>query len=224
MYISSLHGGKHHSVVYYIAISVISLIVISTMLLYRFVNVAKPFTENKARFIAIDIINSCVRSYIRDKGDLFDNLITLSRADDGSVTSAVANSRNINLIKSDLTYAINNALDRDTQYTVKIPLANYLGVSILSGIGTPISIKMHPLSRVLIDFDDKFSAKGINQTHLEILLKVHISVMVTVPGIRQTVEIDTSIPVAEAVFMGKVPSTYTYFDSNGGSNIGFNIK
>ncbi len=224
MYISSLHSRGNIKLIYKIFIIILILVVLSVSAFVHFINVARPFVENKARFIAIDIINLSVGKYVKKNSNMFEEMFSITYGEDGSVKSAVANSKNINIIKSEITTMINNALDSDKEYTARIPLANLIGIGFLSGIGTPISLKMHPVSRVIIDFENSFTSQGINQTHFELLLNVKVSVMVTVPGFRKSVSVTTTIPVGEALFMGEVPENYTNFTSGDGTEVGFDIS
>ena len=208
MYISSLRKTGSLSIGKKLFIIFMCVFVLLASVMLRFLKIAAPFVENKARFIAIDIINSGVSKYLKRNPDVFDRIINISTAPGGELSSALVNTKNLNLIKSELTEIINNALAKDKSYTVKIPLANFLGITFLSGIGAPIKIKMNPVSRVLIDFENDFYSAGINQTHLVLNLRVKVTVMVIIPGIRRSVTVETDVPVGEAVFMGEVPEFY----------------
>ena len=208
MYISSLRHGNRNPFPIKLIFSLLVVLVLCVTLTVRFLFIAAPFAENRARYLAIDIINTGVSDYLRRKGDIFNEIIFLNSAPNGNIASASVNTKNLNVIKSELTKEINNLLCNDKTYTVKVPLANYLGLTFLSGIGAPIKLKMYPVSRVLIDFENNFSATGINQTHLTLNLKVRASVIVIIPGLRRSVTVETDIPVGEAVFMGDVPQYY----------------
>lgn len=203
MYISSLRKrGKWFYSVNIIAVA-LCLTVVSTV---RFIDVATPFVENKARYMAIDIINTQVSNYLDINPGIFSDIINISS--DGGVSSANINTENLNIIKANLTKLMNEALSQDNPCKVKVPVANLIGVTFLSGIGSPVTITMKPVSRVLIDFENKFVSEGINQTHLLLYLKVKVTVMAIIPGLRRSVSVETDIPVGESVFMGNVPNYY----------------
>ena len=203
MYISSLR--KRGKWFYGINIIVVALCltVVSTV---RFIDVATPFVENKARYMAIDIINTQVSNYLNINPGIFSDIINISS--DGGISSANINTENLNIIKANLTKLMNEALSQDNPCKVKVPVANLIGVTFLSGIGSPVTITMKPVSRVLIDFENKFVSEGINQTHLLLYLKVKVTVMAIIPGLRRSVSVETDIPVGESVFMGNVPNYY----------------
>lgn len=187
------------------------LILLSVALLaasLRFIVISAPYAESRARYLATDAINTCVNKYMLQNQKAFSNIININSTSQ-SVTYASVNTAELNSLKATLTTLINNALSETTVCTVNVPLATYLGIPFLSGIAAPLKIKMHPVSRVLIDFEKKFTSAGINQTNLSLNLKVTVSVLVTTPGIRRSVKVQTDIPVGDAVFMGTVPNYFS---------------
>lgn len=225
MYISSLRGryalrGKSLALVILCAI-----LIFGALFIWRFTVVAAPFAENKARFIAIDTINLAINDYLKENETLFDDLVVLGRDNSGNITSATTNSKNMNKIKSDLTIMINQRLNEDKTYHVRIPMANFLGISILSGVGMPMNLKIHPIAKVQVEFKENFSSEGINQTKLEMVLCVDTTIMVVVPGIRSNVNVSTTLPVTQTVLLGNVPNSYTNFQisEDNPPNVNFSI-
>ena len=188
------------------------LVALFTVATFRFIFIAAPYAENKARYLATDTINTVAGKYLRENEKNFADIIQITTSENG-VSYATVNAAKLNVAKAELTSLINNSLNETTLCTVNIPVGNYLGLPFLSGIATPFKIKMHPVSRVLIDFEKDFYSAGINQTHLSLNLKVTVSVLVTMPGIRRSIKVETGIPAADAVFMGGVP----YYFSSGGT-------
>ncbi len=204
MYISSLRKKGTITQKIYIIVVAFCLTVIFTV---RFIIVATPFVENKARYMAIDIINTQVSNYLSENPGIFTDIINIST--EGGISSANVNTENLNKIKANLTKLMNEALSEDKPSKVKVPVANLVGITFLSGIGSRVTITMKPVSRVLIDFENKFVSEGINQTHLLLCLKVKVTVMAIIPGLRRSVSVETDIPVGESVFMGNVPEYYS---------------
>jgi len=207
MYVSSFR--KHRiSLRSKITVTLISVLSLLLFIALRFITVAGPFAENKARYLAIDIINSEVSKYLSANKDAFSDIIEIVHTEN-KLSYARVDTTKLNLAKATLTELINNSLSDGKTHTVNIPLANYLGIPFLSGVGSPVKIKMHPVSRVLIDFENKFSEAGINQTHLSLNLKVKVTVRVILPGMRRSVTVETDIPVGDAIFLGDVPYYYS---------------
>lgn len=61
----------------------------------------------------------------------------------------------------------------------------------------------------------EFSDAGINQTHHKIMLTVALDLVVLLPSGTVTEHVDTDVCVAETVLLGRVPESYTYFNSVG---------
>ncbi|MBQ3054277.1 MAG: sporulation protein YunB [Clostridia bacterium] len=208
MYISNLHNRRKSFLPFKLFVILLSVLTIIVLSFERFVKVAAPFAESKAHFIAIDIINLEVSRYIKDNPSLFDNIITV-KTHDGYITYAGVESSKVNTIKSELTGRINSSLSQEREYTLGIPMANLLGITLLSGIGVPLKLKIHPVSRVEMNFKNSFTSEGINQTHLFLSLDIKVRVMIVIPGLRKSAEVTTSIPLGETVFLGQVPQQYT---------------
>ncbi len=207
MFISSLR--KPGIPVFYKPIALLAISLVLTLcLMLRFVSVAAPFVENKARYIAIDIINATVSSYISKNEEVFSNMVQISSSE-GSVYSATVDTAKLNIIKAELTEQINTTLSNDNTYVVKIPLSNLLGIPLLTGTSSGLKIKMHPVSRVLADLEKSFISTGINQTMLSLNLKIQVTIQVIIPGIRRSVKVETDIPLGDSVFLGDVPGYYS---------------
>lgn len=210
MYVSSLKKGFKTFPIK-IAIIVFLLFILSLLASLRFIIIATPYAENKARYLATNTINTVTGEYLRSNEFLFTDIVKISKSEN-SVSYATVNSARLNIMKAELTRLINNAVSEENICTVNVPLANYLGIPFLQGIGTPLKIKMHPVSRVLIDFEKNFYSVGINQSHLSLNLKVTVTILVTMPGARRSVKVETDIPAGDAIFMGDVPH---YFSTDG---------
>ncbi len=64
---------------------------------------------------------------------------------------------------------------------------------------------MNRSGSVVTDLKSEFTSAGINQTKHQILMTVKGYQVLMAPGINTTVEVETTVAVAETVIVGQVP-------------------
>ena len=120
---------------------------------------------------------------------------------------AQINSIEVNRVMAETTLATREALLNLTDTPFEIPLGEAMDSYLLATYGPKIPVKMIPLGRVNTELIDLFEEAGINQTRHKIYLQVHTEVQIIVPLISSAVEVITSVPVTDAIFIGEVPDT-----------------
>ncbi|MHB1126451.1 MAG: sporulation protein YunB [Bacillota bacterium] len=165
------------------------------------------FAEAQARWTATEAIHQAILEEIA--ADVtYKDLIVIERNNRDEVVFMQANMVKVMSLASNATLRIQRVL-QDLQYNnFKIPLGQVMGSKILAAYGPGIKVEMIPLGTVKIDVKDSFETAGINQTRHRILLDVTSNIRVIIPLISSNVEVAVQVPVAEAVIVGSVPSTY----------------
>ena len=74
-------------------------------------------------------------------------------------------------------------------------------------MGPKISSKISLCGSVITDITSEFDSSGINQTIHRIVVKINSDVSVMLPSFTTTVNVNTSICIAETVIVGIVPNT-----------------
>lgn len=193
-------------------------LIIVTALLFFGVNIfeerVRPAIESvadsRAKSVATRAIAAAVNDVMAETDTKYNDLIIFHKNANNNITAITSNVIAINSLKSLLTEAIDKRISSLDDLTVKIPIGNFLGQSILSGLGPKINIRMVPVGFTEIGVENFFTTGGINQTKHEIYLSVNCSVAVLLPMATKTAQITTQIPIAEAVIVGEVPSSYTH--------------
>ncbi len=193
------------------------LIIVAALLFYGislFEHKVRPtiesVAESRAKSVATRAIADAVNDVMADTGTKYDDLIIFQKNADNNITAVTSNIIAINSLKSVLTTAIEKRISTLNDLTVKLPLGNFMGQSLLSGIGPKINIRMIPVGYTEIGVENRFSSGGINQTKHEIYLNVNCRVSVLLPIATKTASIVTQIPIAETVIVGIVPDSYTH--------------
>lgn len=154
---------------------------------------------------AVKIINTAVENIMSKGGVAYGDIVAISRNESGSITGITTDIVKMNLFKSMVTNAVDNAFLQNETVTVTVPLGSATGVTFLSGWGPDIDVKMHIDSSTQSDFSNVFESAGINQTQHSVMLSLETEVILTASGRRITQNIKTSFCVAQTVIVGTVP-------------------
>ncbi|AOT68609.1 sporulation protein YunB [Geosporobacter ferrireducens] len=204
----------------FIAILAIFLFVIYSFLLVD--KKVKPsvlaIAEVKAREIATRAINESVNSKVSD--DIkYQDLIFIRTDTEGNVTMMQANTVMMNRLASEVALTVQDNIKQIKASSVKVPLGNVFGSQLLAQYGPKININVTPIGMVNVDFKTQFEQSGINQTRHKIYLVVNTQVRIIVPFSTNTTSVETSVPIAETVIVGKVPQSYIFVPENQMLNI-----
>lgn len=160
----------------------------------------------RAKTIAARIVNDKTKESIQNID--YNDLITIVRDNNGSITMVKANVLAINRISAELTIDIQEGLQNESQILIYIPFGSIFGNQIISNMGPKIPIKINPSGVVTTDFKSQFEEAGINQTIHRIYLYTVCRVNIVTPIKTITNEISSEIMVAESVIVGPVPNSY----------------
>ncbi len=159
----------------------------------------------EAHASSVKIINTAVEKILSKGGVSYSDIVAISRNESGSITGITTDIVKMNLFKSQVTNAVDNAFLQNESVTVTVPLGSATGVTFLSGWGPDIDVKMRLASSTHSDFKNVFESAGINQTQHSIMLSLETQVVLTMSGRRITKNISTSFCVAQTVIVGTVP-------------------
>ena len=178
-----------------------------------------PLTEELALArisdAASNLINEAVNEQISEGNIQYNDLMTLQRDSSGTITALTTNMQTMNLLKSDLLILLDEKLHEISDDEIGVPTGNLTGIQLLSGRGPQIPVKLLAVANSDANFNGEFSDAGINQTHHKIMLTVALDLVVLLPSGTVTEHVDTDVCVAETVLLGRVPESYTYFNSVG---------
>lgn len=193
------------------------VVVILMLTVYGFVIVEqkiKPtvlaIAEIKAKEIASKAINESIKSKITDE-IRYQDLYFIRTDNDGSITFMQANTIMMNKLAADVALEVQKQIKNieiDGKTSIRIPLGNILGSQLLAQYGPKINIKITPVGRVSVNFFTEFQNSGINQTRHKIYLNVNSQVKTIIPFVSKAVSVESTVPIAETIIVGKVPDNY----------------
>ncbi len=159
----------------------------------------------EAQAYAAKTINAAVEKTLFQKGVSYSDIVEISRNENGSITGITTDIVKMNLFKSQVTNAVDDAFVKNEKITVTVPLGSATGVVFFSGWGPCIDVKIKMSSSTRSDFSNVFESAGINQTQHSVMLNLDTQVIATMSGRRITKNISTSFCVAQTVIVGTVP-------------------
>lgn len=166
-------------------------------------------TDAKAREIATRAINESVNSRVSEDVK-YQDLISIRTDEEGNVTMMQANTVMMNRLASSVALTIQDNIKKIVTSSVKVPLGNVFGSQLLAQFGPKLDIGVTPIGMAKVDFKTEFEHSGINQTRHKIYLVVETQVKIIIPFSSNTTTVETSVPIAETIIVGKVPQNYIY--------------
>ncbi len=139
---------------------------------------------------------------------LFLNMVDYIMDKDGNLQMVTTNTALINSISRKAIDASQKKIETLGKEGVPIPLGSLTGITMLSGQGPDVFIKVFPIGSVNSSFSSEFIAAGINQTRHKIMLNVFADIKVVMPGADNVVRTNTEILLCENLIIGKVPEVY----------------
>lgn len=161
---------------------------------------------NIAKSIATKISNEQATAVMSNYS--YEDLVNISKDEDGNVKMISANMITINEIISDIPILIQEELEKEDNSKFYIKLGSFTGTKLLAARGPNVEIKMSSVGSVETDLKSEFSEAGINQTLHRIYLEVRCNVTILTPFDNIEEQIINQVLLAEGVIVGNIPSTY----------------
>ncbi len=134
-------------------------------------------------------------------------LVELQRDSAGNVTAVSANVTAVNSLAAEVLSRTIRQTQEDT-LTVRIPLANLIGSTLLMNRGPAITVQVTMLSSSTAGFRSELTGAGINQTRHQLFLDMDVQLSFLLPWRDMDASVQTQVLVSETVIVGQVPDTY----------------
>ncbi|MFZ5597817.1 MAG: sporulation protein YunB [Bacillota bacterium] len=164
--------------------------------------------EVRAVQMATEAINNSVRAEVAEEGLRYQDFVDIHKDQDGKIVLMQSNTVNINKLATGTTLAAQSALLRLQEDSFYIPMGQLTGIYLLANKGPKMKVEVIPMGTVRVNIDDRFEQAGINQTRHCIYLDYDTDVRIVVPLKSGRASVSTSVPVAESIIIGDVPSTF----------------
>lgn len=161
----------------------------------------------RARALAVTALNSAADEVISG-GVGYDELMIVSRDDNGQVRLIQANTRALNQLATAVSLNAQARLGAIENQSVLVPLGSALGVPLFAGTGPGLRVEILPVGTVVSSVKTEFQTAGINQTRHRVILTLHADVRLVIPTGAATVSVVTEVAIAESIIVGEVPDSF----------------
>lgn len=153
-------------------------------------------------------ITAAIDHAIAEQALVYGDLVTLERSDTGDIVALSSNLAQANILRSQLLEVTLDALDGLETKELEIPMGTLFDIELLSGRGPCIKVRILYTGTASAEFENSFSAVGINQTRHQIIFRIDADICVLLPGRQYNQTVSTRVCIAETIIVGKVPETY----------------
>lgn len=165
---------------------------------------------DKAKSIATIITNNETTKAIVDYK--YSDFVVIHKDDSGNILMLESNMKNINIVISDVANRIQTSINNTKDEDINISLGSFTGVSILSGRGIKVPIRISTIGNVKTNVRSEFVSQGINQTLHRLYLDIESEISVLTPFDTINESITNQLILAENIIVGAIPETYYNLD------------
>jgi sporulation protein YunB len=89
-----------------------------------------------------------------------------------------------------------------------IPLGVATKNALLSNLGPKVPVRFEIIGDVISKVETRMKETGINNTYLEVYLKIRVQMNVIIPSLKKDITISNSVKIGDLFLPGKVPQFY----------------
>ena len=197
-----------------LSICCLALVILIILFIYFQRNVTRvliSISEATMRASTTIAVNDAVYYTLSD--DMrFEELVSITRDNNGDITAVAANPLKINKIARDTASISQSNLKNLSLNGIPVPLGALTGIEAFAGLGPSIHFRIIPVSSVSCDFSSTFESVGINQTKHSIYLNIIADISIVMPSRTQNFAVATEILVGESIIVGDIPDAYLQSD------------
>ena len=197
-----------------LSICCLALVILIILFIYFQRNVTRvliSISEATMRASTTIAVNDAVYYTLSDEMR-YEDLVTITRDNDGDITAVAANPLKINKIARDTASISQSNLKNLSLNGIPVPLGALTGIEAFAGLGPSIHFRIIPVSSVSCDFSSTFESVGINQTKHSIYLNIIADISIVMPSRTQNFAVATEILVGESIIVGDIPDAYLQSD------------
>lgn len=165
----------------------------------------RQWAETRATNIAATALTNAVQKVLADAGGV-QFVRSLAHSDTGPVGFTYAWEELLQ-IKLAIAKETVKALDGLSSQVIHVPLGELTGLSLASGSGPMLPVRILPVGAVTTDMRFDFQSQGINQVLHRIYVDAQVQIKVIAPFQGVEVLVREQIPVTTELIQGRVPDT-----------------
>ncbi len=191
---------------------IIVFILITAAVVAFFEYQAVPFQEKyirtQARIISSRAVSDAVEEVISSFDYSYSDLSKVNYSEDGSVVSITTDSKNINLLKTEINKAVQQEIETVTDADVSVHIGAFTELSLLSSVGPKVTFDFTFIGSFNSEIVSTFESAGLNQTVHRLRYVVNANLITLSPDFSDGIEYTTDFEIAQSVIVGEIPSAY----------------
>lgn len=168
------------------------------------VSLAKVKVQNDT----YSMLLSSMSEHMKNNPSVYSDFIDINYDANGNVSSVSANTVNLNLVLTAIMTELFSSLDSVRSFEETIPLGSVFGSDLNSGIGPNLTVRITSARTARAHIGSSFVSCGINQTLHRLTFDVDMELFALMPSGKKEFTVSHSLPIAETIIVGKVPSAY----------------
>ncbi len=170
-------------------------------------------SNERIRALTTDAVSSSVLDVMSENSSV--EYLKVTRDDKQNIKSVDMNTAAINDLAQKITLSAQKRINEIGNDGIKIPVGSLSGVTLSTGLGPDINIKIYLVGSTQTQIISMFTSAGINQTLHRLYINIAGSVAVAVPGLPSTIKTSTQVLMSEMIIVGEVPPTYLHSSTVG---------
>ena len=158
------------------------------------------------------VVENAVTAGLAERHVSYADFVTIQRDEGGAITALTTDMAKMNLLRSELTAAILEALEGVDVSDIQVPLGSLFDLEPLWAKGPALKAKAMTVGTVRAEFNSQLTSAGVNQTLHRIWMEVVVPMTLLLAGGVVETALSTRLCLAETVIVGRVPDTYLQLD------------
>ncbi|WP_026594182.1 sporulation protein YunB [Bacillus sp. UNC437CL72CviS29] len=178
------------------------------------------YGEMQTHKMATVVMTKAVKDRINEGFDV-DSLMKVQNDKNGKVSTIDLNTKQVNEILTSTTAYIEKylhqvekgdmkalGLPEESGVSMSVPLGRITDNALLGNLGPDIPIDFTTIGHVSTDIKQNVKLHGINNTAIEVVMEVNVTLQVIIPFRTKEITVKQNIPIATRIVQGEVPSYY----------------
>ena len=174
----------------------------------RISNIRKELVNYSARNAASAAATAGIENSLDTDKVRYADLIKFGRDKNGNIVSVTTDAYALNKIGNNIGTEIDNIINEMKSYVIKIPFSVLFSEQLINGRVPKIPMIFVMTGITTTDFENEFTAAGVNQTHHRIMMNITVNTYVIHSGNVTVVPYKTNVCIAESIVVGITPQTF----------------
>ena len=174
----------------------------------RISNIRKELVNYSARNAASAAATAGIEKSLDTDKVRYADLIKFGRDKNGNLVSVTTDAYYLNKIGNNIGDEIDKRINQMKSYVIKIPFSVLFSEQLINGRGPKIPMIFVMTGITTTDFENEFTAAGVNQTHHRIMMNITVNTYVIHSGNVTVVPYKTNVCIAESIVVGITPQTF----------------